>query len=485
MGLAGSPNILPAMSIIINALIASAGRIINVILGIVMVGLISRYLGVAQYGLYALLLSYGAILATASDFGLYLTLTRLISQTPHRERYYLSRIVSLRLVFLAVIFSIGAAVSLAIPSLRNLLPIYFIAAAGFSAQSLSQLMMGVYQKHGTVWRASIGDLIGRLTQIAGILFIGAAHATLTSMVALFTASLAVAGYFHRRLLPSSVSLKPVIDRRAWRKILVVSWPLGALLISNVIYFRIDTIMLSIFSSPAEVGLYGLAYRLIESGLFFPAMLGGLLLPHFSQAWHRQNLTMLRNYFQPSLMLIIWAVVFITIVLWMFAAPIINLIAGPAFSPAAPLLKILGIALAVMFIGNLAGFTLVACQRQKTLLILAVLLAVVNIIANLIFIPRWGASAAALTTLGTEVLAATAVTIIAWRLIRFTLPFTYFLRLALVSILTIFTFIILPDTWHFLLILSLGGLLYYVCSVGMHIITKDKLGVLFAPSESVQ
>jgi O-antigen/teichoic acid export membrane protein len=468
------------MSIIINALIASAGRIINVILGIIMIGLISRYLGVTQYGLYALLLSYGAILATTSDFGLYLTLTRLISQFPRHEQHYLSRIVSLRLILLLVTFSVGAVASLAIPSLRNLLPIYFIAAVGFSAQSLSQLMMGVYQKHGAVWRASIGDLIGRLAQIAGILFIGAAHATLASMVALFTVSLAVAGYFHRRLLPSSATIKPVIDRGAWRKILSASWPLGALLIFNVVYFRIDTIMLSIFSSPTEVGLYGLAYRLIESGLFFPAMLGGLLLPRFSEAWHQQDLTKLRSYFQPSFMLIIWVVAFITIVLWMFSAPIISLIAGPSFSLAAPLLKILGIALAVMFIGNLAGFTLVACQRQKTLLTLSVLLAVVNIVANLIFIPHWGASAAAFTTLGTEVLAAFTVTVIAYRLIRFKLSLTYLLRLALVSLLTILTFIILPDTWHFLLTLFLGGLVYYVGSIGTHIITKDKLGALLAP-----
>jgi len=471
------------MSIIINALIASAGRIVNVILGVVMIGLISRYLGVAQYGLYALLLSYGAILATTSDLGLYLTLTRLISQTPRREKYYLSRVVSLRLTLLVVIFSIGAVASLAIPSLQNLLPVYFIAAVGFSAQSLSQLMMGVYQKHGTVWRASIGDLFGRLTQLAGILIIGATQATLTSMIALFTGGLAVAGVFHKQLLPASATIRPVIDRPAWRKILAASWPLGALLIFNVIYFRIDTIMLSIFSSPTEVGLYSLAYRLIESGLFFPAMLGGLLLPRFSEAWHRQNLAMLRNYFQPSLMLIIWAVAFITIVLWMFAAPIINLIAGPSFYPAAPLLKILGIALAVMFIGNLAGFALVACRRQKTLLTLSVLLAVVNIIANLIFIPRWGAHAAALTTLGTEGLASLTVTIMAYRLIRFSLPLTFFLRLALVSLLTTLFFLIFPDTWHFLVALFLGGLLYYIFSIGTHIITKDKLGALLAPSES--
>ena len=327
------------MSIIINALIASAGRIINVILGVVMLGLISRYLGVSQYGLYALVLSYGAILATASDFGLYLTLTRLISQSPRQEKYYLSRIVSLRLVLLAVMFSFGGVAFLVMPSLRSLLPIYLVAAAGFSIQSLSQLMMGVYQKHGTVWRASIGDLIGRLAQIIGILLIGAAHATLASMIALFTVSLAVAGYFHKRLLPSSATIRPVVDRRAWRKILAASWPLGALLIFNVVYFRIDTIMLSVFSSSAEVGLYSMAYRLIESALFFPAMLGGLLLPRFSEAWHRQDLPMLRNYFQPSLMLLIWAATFIAIVLWMFASPIIDLIAGPSFSASAPLLKI--------------------------------------------------------------------------------------------------------------------------------------------------
>lgn len=470
-------------SIISNTVVSSLGRAINIALGITALGLISRFLGVEKYGLYALLLAFGSILQITADFGLYLTLTRTISEHPHKENFYLSHITSLRFVLWVIVFGLGGLLALLLPQFRNLLPVYIVIAAGFAAQSFSQLMMGVYQKYGTVWRATIGDIIGRLVQVGGILFIGATHATLITMVALFSFSLVVAAFIHRRFLPSAVSIKPAFSWGAWRTIIIASWPLGALLLFNIVYFRIDTIMLAFYTSSATVGFYGLSYRLIESGAFFPAMLGGLLLPHLSAAWQKQNKLKFKALFQQGLILTLWVSVPLTLILILLAQPIIVLIAGPDFIPAAPLFKVLSLALFCIFIGNLASSALVACRRHFTLLILAVSLAGINIVLNLIFIPRWGALAAALTTLATECLAALIVTIIIFRLIRFSLPIRFLLLLLLISAFMAAVLIVLPSNWHLIIRLALIAPLYFASSVFVRLITTDKLNMLFSSSPS--
>ncbi|MFH1354250.1 MAG: oligosaccharide flippase family protein [bacterium] len=464
-------------SILANTIIASSGRVVNVALGVFVLSLVSRFLGVATYGSYALLLSYGAILQIAADFGLYLTLTHAISRHPGQENYYISHIASLRLILLLTIFGFGWLLTLITPSLRSLVPIYPIIALGFMAQSFSQLMMGIYQKYGVVWRATAGDLAGRLVQVAGIILVGAASATLASMTTLFTLGLVVATYFHRRLLPPGIRIRPAFSQSAWRKILITSWPLGAVLIFNVIYFRIDTIILSLFRPARQVGLYGLAYRLIESSLFVPAMFGGLLLPHLTAAWHEQRLDAFRRYFEQGATLTIWTAVFITLTLVLFAEPVIILIAGTAFIDATILLQILGPALGVMFFGNLAGFSLVACRRHKTLLVIAASLAGINIILNLIFIPPFGAPAAALTTLLTEIIATLSASFVLWRLARVSLSLTYLARLAFVAITTSLIYVALPASWPVLITIAIGAAVYCAASWFTRLISKKSIGLL--------
>ncbi len=471
-----------SQSILSNTIIASTGRIINVALGVVVLSLISRFLGVAQYGSYTLLLAYGAILQIAADFGLYLTLSRNIVRHPNQENYYLSHITSLRLTLLAAIFGLGGFISLVIPSLRGLITIYPLIALGFMAQSLSQLMMSVYQKYGTVWRATSGDIIGRLVQVAGLVLLGAAGATLTSVTVLFALSLAVATCVHRRLLPPSLHIRPAFTWPAWRRLLAVSWPLGAVLMLNVIYFRIDTVLLSLYRPADQVGLYGLAYRLVESCLFLPAMFGGLLLPHLSFAWlnNRANFNL---YFQQGAAAVVWAAVFTVLTLAVFAEPVISLVAGPTFTAAAPLLRILSVALGVMFLGNFASFSLVAAGRQKTLLIIAATGAVANIVLNLIFIPPYGAPAAALVTLVTEVIVALSAGLAVLRLARVAISPAYLARLTAVTLITVLVYAFLPAHWPILIIITIGAVTYCAASIITRLITGQNLSLLLTSSHA--
>ncbi len=469
-----------AQSLISNATIATFGRIISTIVGIIITATLTRLLGVNGYGVYTLLISLGVMLQVAADFGLYLTLTRDIAAHPKTAQSVYSVIAALRLFLLTVLFVIGIIIAAYIPSYHShLLPLAVIAL-GLIFQSLSQLQMGVYQAHGLVWRATVGDLAGRLVQLSLVIFFPFIPTTASPLVYFtlaFTLGTAIALTIHSVLLPKINPWKYSIDIREWKKIAKKSWPLGALLILNVIYFRIDIIMLSLWHSGEQVGWYGLAYRIVESGLFFPAMFGGLLLPKITSALTISNGGRARQLVEQGVYIVTLAIPLILVIIMMRAKQIIIFLSGVDYASASPLLQILSIALAVMFIGNIFGFTLVALQKQKQLLKLYIALAIFNLMANALFIPSFGASAAAWTTVVTEAMAM----IIAGRLVFKSLVFSIKIKpiaiLGLIAIATILITARLPMHWHILIQLTIIVGIYGVAALSTGLLRRERFHLL--------
>jgi O-antigen/teichoic acid export membrane protein len=456
-----------SQSIITNTTIATGGRVINIVLGIIATALIARLLGPDKFGLYVLILSFGAIVQLSADFGLYLTLTRKIAQQQNMENEIFSQIISLRIVLLVCAFIVGVLITILVPALRQLTVAFIVMFIGLLFQSLSQLFMSLYQYYQVVWRATVGDLLGRLAQILGIVFISFYAANINAVVAVFTASTITAYLIHQRLVPSK-SWRFVINWPVWKRVINTSWPLGAMLFVNAIYFRIDTLILSMYQPSHEVGLYGVAYRIIESSLFFPAMLGGLLLPRISEALKSKELYKVGQYIKEGLLVLTVAATYCFIVLQLFNRDIVSLIAGSSFGAASPLLKILSLALVVMFFGNLFGFTLVAMKRQVFLLKLYIGLAVFNLVANFVLIPYYGAQAAAWTTVCTELIAAACAAYQVNKSIKLPVSLSVVVRISAIGVFSVLLTAFLPSSVNFMgrliFITGLYGFLVYITKI---------------------
>ncbi|OGY30905.1 MAG: hypothetical protein A3C02_03295 [Candidatus Andersenbacteria bacterium RIFCSPHIGHO2_02_FULL_45_11] len=411
-------------SIFSNALIATIGRGVTLACGLAATALMTRMLGVGGFGAYSLILTIAAILQLAADFGLYLTLSRELGGTHGEPSEKIANIASLRLTLLVVLFGIGSVVSLILPSARTHAPMFAILAIGLIFQSGSQLLMSVFQAHGCVWRATLGDVVGRLMQVAAlaaVFFIFPSNATALWVAGAFTSGLTVSFIIHMLAIPKKRLLRIRFSRHMWWQIVLTSWPIALMLILNVIYFRIDTVLLSWLRTSEEVGLYSLAYKVVENGLFFPAMIGGLLLPAISSALARAQGARVEQLITQGLTLSLSGAGIIVAVLTVFSKEIVVLLAGDTFIASEILLRILAIALGTMFLGNIFGFSLIALGKQKFLALLYAALMVGNVALNLVLIPQFGASAAAWVTVATEVAATVAAAIMVRKYIAWKIP----------------------------------------------------------------
>lgn len=447
-----------AQSVLTNAAVASLGRLLNGILGLTVTALVSRFLGPSHFGTYTLLLSVGALLQIATDAGLYLTLAQKIAHEPDHTERYLQHVVSLRVLLWGIVFTVGALILHPhLPPGITLLAVVVVASS-FLWQSLSQLIMAYFQAHGVVWKATVGDLVGRLIHLAVIgLFVIRQRDVGSALVAL---SAATAGTFiiHRLYLPTRRLFTRLLSLSLIHSIVKSSWPFGVLLLLNAIYFRIDTVILSYFRSPTEVGWYGVAYRMIESGLFFPAMFGGLLLPRLVAALRTNRATAI-PWLQEGLHLMLLATGAIIAIIPLTAPELILFFSGTEFAPAGVLLQILSLALTLMFFGNIFGFTLVALGQHTVLLKLYAILVVVNVISNILLIPTWGAGAAAWTTVITELLATVSAGYFVHRSLPYQVPVSVISKIIISVAVTALVILLLPASIHIVVQVAVGALVY--------------------------
>lgn len=413
-----------AQSIFANALVATLGRGVTLACGLAATALMVRIVSVDGFGIYSLILTVATMAQLAADFGLYLTLSRELGVTQGKPSEKIANIVSLRLALLLAVFVLGFLGLVFLPLMRMEAAIFLVLAVGLMFQSGSQLLMSVFQAYGCVWRATLGDIIGRVAQVSaltiGFLFFSG-RATPLWIAAAFTVGLALSFLTHILFIPEKQLVRLQVSMKVWRQIIQSSWPIALMLILNVIYFRIDTVILSSLRSNQEVGLYSLAYKIIENGLFFPAMVGGLLLPALSSSFSRNQRTQAQSLITQGLTFSFSGACILVALLVVFSSEIIELLAGPPFAPSGALLRVLAIALGSMCIGNIFGFTLIAAGKQKALASLYGLLAVGNIVANLILIPQWGALGAAWITVATEISATVVAGIMVYRHIPWGFP----------------------------------------------------------------
>jgi len=167
-----------------------------------------------------------------------------------------------------------------------------------------------------------------------------------------------------------------------------------------VYANIDAIMLSKFKTFQAVGVYGIAYKFSNIVDMIPVAMAAALMGGLVAAWPdapQAFWAILRRSFG---LLFIFAV-FVSVEFGVFASPVVKLLYGDYGDAAAPArLVVIGACLA--FFTVLLTAALTAQGRNRLYVVVGAGGLVVNVLANLVVIPRWSYNGAAWVTVLTEV-----------------------------------------------------------------------------------
>jgi O-antigen/teichoic acid export membrane protein len=390
-----------AQKISYNIVVNGIAKVLSIALALFGIGMLTRYLGTDGFGKYATVLAFFGFFSAIGDFGLYSIATRKISRKNANEQWILSRIFTLRLIISITIFILSTLFVWFLPYEYDVRISILIASGAFIFSSGYGLLNGLFQKHIAMDKIALVELSGKLLQIIIILII--IKFKLDFFYTILAILIAMSWNFIIIFILSKkyIKLSFKIDKTYWKSFLQESAPMGISAFVTFLYFKIDTILLSFFTTTSDVGIYSAAYKIIETLVFFPAMVIGLMFPLFSRYIfsNKQKFIEISN----LILKIFFLIVIPLIIVVLFLAPeIIHVVGGSDFDNAIPVLRILIFALASIFFGHLFTNILIAGSLQKKLMFALIIAAIINVSANIIFIPIYSYTGAAVVSVITEI-----------------------------------------------------------------------------------
>ena len=446
-------------SIAKNSLVQLVGKLASLVLGLISVAVMTRYLGLENFGYYTTAIAFLQFFGIIVDFGLSLTTVQMISKPGADVSKTMNAIMTLRVISALIFLTLAPIVILFFPYDPLIKLGVLITVESFFAATLIQTMSGVFQKNLKMTEVTIAEVAGRLVLVGGIVAAALLHGSILWVFAFIsiasTVNLAVLWKFSRKY----VDWRWQTDKAVWKEVWRRTWPIAISITFNLIYLKTDTIILSLVRSQSEVGLYGATYRVIDILTMLPAVYMGIILPLASNYFQANNFIELKKILQRAFDALMIFAVPIVVGTYLIARPLMVFIAGSAFAPSGDILKVLIWASAAIFGTSLWGYALIAVEKQRTMTWAYGTAAFLTFAGYLYFIPKFGYWGAAWMTVFSEVLIMIWSAIVLHRAIKFFPSLKIFLKAIPAALIMAAALYFLPQ-WHVFFQLLISGMIYF-------------------------
>lgn len=388
-------------TVVKNTFVLMAAQTINRVMSFILIMYIARFLGDIGLGKYSFALAFSGLFVILSDLGLSILSTREVARNKHIAGKYLGTgaIIKFILSILAYVLIFITINLMDYPHDTTI--VVYIIGLSVILNSLAQFLQSIFRAFEKMEYEAISIIIQKIVVTGGgisILILGYGLIELV-LVVLFGS---IINLLFSLFVMVTKFAKPEFqtDWGFWKSTIKKALPFGLAIICTTIYFQIDTVMLSVMKGDAVVGWYNAAYKLIFALMFIPTALVNSIFPVFSR-FHVSSKDSLRRAYDKSfkyLFIIGFPLAMGTTIL---AGRIILLIYGKGFVHSVITLQILIWAALLMFLTYLLGNTLGAIDKQPLVLKVAMVNAGVNILLNLLLIPRFSYIGASIATVATE------------------------------------------------------------------------------------
>lgn len=355
----------------------------------------ARELGEAAFGVFVFALAFVMLVTTLASFGQDGILTREVARDRGLIHRYFFNTLALKLTLALPALGLSLAVAWAIGMGRETRLVILFMGIATVVEALIQTCFAAYQafERLSLLPAVVVTqrVVTTIPAIAAMLFLGA---NVVAVAAIYAAGTLVAIWLALTLLVRRVARPRVeTDVRSWWPLMRVAAPLGLAGVFITVLLRVDTAMLALFKSNAVVGNYGAAYRLFEASLLVGWSVTAAVYPVFSRL-KRDSEPPVSLVYERALKLVLAPTLPLAIGAILLGGPLVHLVYGNGFDSAGSALAWLGPAIVLYPVAQISGALLVAQDRQVALAVVYGIVAVENILANLVLIPAFSLQGAA-------------------------------------------------------------------------------------------
>ncbi|HBZ1174831.1 TPA: flippase [Klebsiella pneumoniae] len=385
-----------------NSLWLLSERVITILFTFTVGIFLARYLGPNDFGVYNYLISIITLLSPLTALGLNAVVVRDLVDAQREDhddtnvilgtscvlRFFGGLFACASLLFVDIYFNI---------SQNNTLWLVLLASANiFSCFQVVDfwLQSKVNSKYSAILRLSI-FITSSLVKLISIIFFSCG---LKTILIIQTFEVLASGVLY---VPLYKYLKGKIFNWSYNKnkaktLMSKSWWLILSGVAEVLYLKIDQIMLGMINGYSTVATYAVAARLSEAWYFFPTIITASFFPLLILAKKESEEKNKHTLLDLSRKLFFCALI-ISIFITIIAHTAINILYGEAYAESATILIIHIWASLFVFMRAVLSKWLVIENMLPFSLVTHISGAIVNIILNLILIPKMGGIGSAIAT----------------------------------------------------------------------------------------
>jgi O-antigen/teichoic acid export membrane protein len=355
-------------------------------------------IGAGSLGHYTFALFFTTIFAVMIDIGIANVLVREISKKREASQQYFSAALAIKiplaiLTYLAVVIVINL---LDNPELVRQL--VYLTGVIMVLDSFTLTFYAFLRGHQNLKFESLGTIIFQLILAAsGIIIINLTKDLRLLILAIMAASLfnfIYSGVLIRVKLGLKFFIKS--NKAVIKSILIIAIPFALAAIFTRVYGYLDTVLLNQLIDETAVGYYSIPYKITFSLQFIPMAFVASLYPAFS-SYFVSSKELLKKTFEKSMIYLGLIAAPLTFGVIALARPLMLRVYTSEFEPSILPLQILMVSIFFLFLNFPLGSLLNACNRQIRNTIHIGVVMVLNIILNVILIPKFSYIGAAIAS----------------------------------------------------------------------------------------
>ncbi|RQH01247.1 flippase [Natrarchaeobius oligotrophus] len=387
------------------------GQLVAAISGACLIVALARFLEPEAYGLLFFAISILSVLMVATKLGIGRSAGRYLSEYKETDPTQIPHIVRTSLLLnLGTIIVVGVGLLVGHRLLADLVgepelaPLLALGVAYVAFGTLTKYVRLVLQGFEAIELAAIVHAIDRGGRL---LF------AIALVVSGFGAAGALGGYILGYVFATGVGLGLIYTRyyrtvrevgpvepNLRRRIAEYTVPLTATSTANVVEKQIDTVLVGFFLTPVAVSFYVISKQVVEFVEKPATALGFTLSPTLGAEKASDNLDHAREIIELALVKSLLLYVPAAVGLILVAEPTIHLVFGVEYAGAVPVLQILGVYAVFRTVTKVVGHGLDFMGRARDRAIVKGVTAALNVLLNVVLIPRIGVTGAAIATVTT-------------------------------------------------------------------------------------
>jgi len=373
-----------------RALSDIGSKIVTLLLYAVM----ARELGEAAFGVFVFGLAFVMLVTTLASFGQDGILTREVARDPSLVHRYFANTLALKLTLAVPALALALGIAWAVGMDAETRRVVVFLGIAVVVETLIQTCFAVYQAFERLSLMPAVVITQRLVTtipavVAMLLGVG-----IVAVAAIYAAGTLVAIWLAMTLMVRRVARPRFeLDARSLWPLMRAAAPLGIAGVFVTVILRVDTAMLAFFKSDAIVGNYGAAYRLFEATLLVGWSVQAAVYPVFSRL-DRSSTPPISLLYERALKLVVAPTLPLAVGAVLLGDPLVRAVYGSDFERAGTALAYLAPAVVFYPLAHVSSALLIAQNRQVAVAVVHGVVALENVLANLVLIPLFSLEGAA-------------------------------------------------------------------------------------------